>query len=113
MEHDSDETVEGAAPAGELLEQVYEQLRRAAQEHLSRERAGHTLSATALVHEAYVKLVGPRKVPWQNRGHFYAAACEAMRRILLDHAKARGRAKRGGGRKRIQLDEAATMAFAE
>ncbi|MBL8900783.1 MAG: RNA polymerase subunit sigma [Planctomycetes bacterium] len=77
-----------------LLPLVYEQLRRAAELDLMRERAGHTLSATALVHEAYLKLVGPREVPWANRGHFYAAAAEAMRRILIDHARARGR--RGG-----------------
>jgi RNA polymerase sigma factor (TIGR02999 family) len=60
------------------------------------ERAGHTLQATALVHEAYIRLVGPRDVPWQNRAHFYAAAAEAMRRILVDHARARAAAIRGG-----------------
>src|SRR6187399_3756039 len=72
-----------------LLPLVYEQLRRSAQLDLARERANHTLSATALVHEAYLKLIGPRDVPWDGRGHFYAAAAEAMRRILLDHAKGR------------------------
>lgn len=74
-----------------LLPLVYNQLRSDAQNKLSRERnagAGHTLSATALVHEAYLKLVGPRDVPWQSRGHFYAAAAEAMRRILIDRARA-------------------------
>lgn len=98
-----DATVLLAAAAGgdkgaadRLLPLVYEQLRKAAQIGLAGERAGHTLSATALVHEAYLKLVGPREVAWANRGHFYAAAAEAMRRILLDHAKARGREKRGG-----------------
>lgn len=60
------------------------------------ERGGHTLGATALVHEAYLKLIGPREVPWAGRGHFHAAAAEAMRRILLDHAKGRARLKRGG-----------------
>ncbi len=60
------------------------------------ERADHTLQATALVHEAYLRLVGDRRISWQSRGHFYAAAAEAMRRILLDHAKAKGRQKRGG-----------------
>src|SRR5438876_628259 len=94
-----------AAPPADLLEAVYEQLRGAAQQHLARERVGHTLSATALVHEAYVKLASPRKVPWQNRAHFYVAACQAMRRILLDHAKARARDKRGGGRKAVSLDD--------
>lgn len=76
----------------QLLPLVYNQLRADAQNKLSRERhagAGHTLSATALVHEAYLKLVGPREVPWQSRGHFYAAAAEAMRRILIDRARAK------------------------
>ena len=82
--------------AGRLLPLVYEQLRRAAQIELDGERPGHTLSATALVHEAYLRLAGPREVAWAGRAHFYAAAAEAMRRVLLDHAKARGRLKRGG-----------------
>src|SRR5258708_1822165 len=83
------------AGADALLPLVYEQLRSVAQRRLEEERSGHTLSATGLVHEAYLKLVGPREIPWAGRGHFYAAAAEAMRRILLDHARARGR--RGGG----------------
>jgi RNA polymerase sigma factor (TIGR02999 family) len=82
------------AAAGQLLPLVYEQLRRSAQQRLASERDGHTLSATALVHEAYLKLVGPRQIPWAGRGHFYAAAAQAMRRILIDHA--RSRAARGG-----------------
>jgi RNA polymerase sigma factor (TIGR02999 family) len=81
--------------AGRLLPLVYEQLRKAAQLGLAGERVGHTLSATALVHEVYLKLVGPREVAWTSRGHFYAAAAEAMRRILIDYARARGRQKRG------------------
>lgn len=81
---------------GALLPLVYAQLRAAAQEAMKSERAGHTLSATALVHEAYMRLVGPREVPWASRGHFYAAAAEAMRRVLVDHARARLAAKRGG-----------------
>lgn len=81
--------------ADRLLPLVYEQLRQAAQLGLAGERAGHTLSATALVHEAYLKLVGPREVAWASRGHFYAAAAEAIRRILIDYARARGRLKRG------------------
>jgi RNA polymerase sigma factor (TIGR02999 family) len=83
--------------ANRLLPLVYDQLRKAAQLGLAAERAGHTLSATALVHEAYLKLAGPREVPWTGRAHFYAAAAQAMRRVLLDHAKARGRQKRGDG----------------
>ncbi|MDX2132960.1 MAG: ECF-type sigma factor [Planctomycetota bacterium] len=86
-----------ARAAQQLLPLVYEQLRKAAQLSMQGERAGHTLSATALVHEAYIKLSGPRQVPWEGRGHFYAAAAEAMRQILLDHAKGRLRLKRGGG----------------
>ncbi len=94
------------AAVDELLPLVYEQLRRDAQNRMVGERADHTLDATALVHEAYLRLVGDRRLAWQNRAHFYAAAAEAMRRILLDHAKARGREKRGGGRKRVPLSVA-------
>lgn len=89
-----------------LLPLVYEQLRRAAEADLARERYGHTLSATALVHEAYLQLVGPRQVAWANRGHFYTAAAEAMRRILVDHARARGR--RGGAH--VPLDQVRDLA---
>ncbi len=84
------------AAAERLLPLVYEQLRGAAQRQLAGERAGHTLSATALVHEAYLALVGPREIPWAGRGHFYAAAAQAMRRVLVDHARARAAASRGG-----------------
>ena len=94
------------AAADRLLPLVYDQLRRAAQLEMASERKDHTLSATALVHEAYVKLVGPREVAWADRRHFYAAAAEAMRQILLDHARARGREKRGGGLRRVPLSVA-------
>ncbi len=94
------------AAVDELLPLVYDQLRRDAQNRMAGERPDHTLDATALVHEAYLRLVGDRRLPWRNRAHFYAAAVEAMRRILLDHAKARGREKRGGGRKRVPLSVA-------
>ena len=80
--------------ADRLLPLVYAQLRKAAQLKMGAERAGHTMSATVLVHEAYLRLVGERQVPWAGRGHFYAAAAEAMRRILIDHARAK--ASRGG-----------------
>lgn len=80
--------------ADRLLPLVYGQLRQAAQLGMAGERPGHTLSATALVHEAYLKLAGPRQVPWANRGHFYAAAAEAMRRILIDYARTRSRHNR-------------------
>lgn len=91
--------------ADRLLPLVYEQLRQAAQLRLAGERAGHTLSATALVHEVYLKLVGPREVAWTNRAHFYAAAAEAMRRILIERARQRGRLRHGGGLQRASLDE--------
>lgn len=100
---------DGALSDGEraerLLPLVYDELRAAAQRALRGERAGHTLQATALVHEAFLKLVGPREVPWQNRAHFYAAAAEAMRRILVDHARKKAAARRGGPEaKRAALD---------
>jgi RNA polymerase sigma factor (TIGR02999 family) len=82
--------------AEQLLPLVYEQLKKDAQRQLMSERTGHTLSATALVHEAYLRLIGPREIPWTGRGHFYAAAAEAMRRVLLDHARARAAASRDG-----------------
>jgi len=87
--------------ADRLLSLVYDQLRQTAQLQMASERPDHTLSATALVHEAYLKLIGPRDVRWTGRRQFYAAAAEAMRRILIDHAKARARLKRGGIGSRI------------
>jgi RNA polymerase sigma-70 factor (ECF subfamily) len=95
-----DERQSAEERAERLLPLVYDQLRAAAQDYLRRERAGHTLQATALVHEAFLKLVGPREIPWRNRAHFYAAAAEAMRRILVDHARAKAAARRGGAEAR-------------
>ena len=92
-----------AHAAHELLPLVYEQLRAAAQKQMARERGDHTLQATALVHEAYLRLVGPLDLPWENRAHFYVAAAEAMRRVLIEHARKRGRVKRGGGLRKIPL----------
>jgi len=89
------------AAADQLLALVYDQLRKIAQQRMNEERAEHTLQATALVHEAYLRLVGGADVDWQGRGHFFAAAAEAMRRILIDHARRRGTAKRGGGLKAV------------
>jgi len=86
-----------------LLEAVYGELRRLAQVHLRQERADHTLAATALVHEAYMKLVDQREVAWQDRAHFFAVASTIIRRILVDHARARGARKRGGDAERIGL----------
>ena len=89
--------------AQKLLPQVYEQLRKAAQKQMADERPDHTLQATALVHEAYIRLVGSHEVAWENRAHFYVAAAEAMRRILIEHARKRCRIKRGGDRSRVPL----------
>jgi len=79
-----------------LVPLVYDTLRGEAQRLLRSERGGHTLQATALVHEAFLRLVGPRQLPWQNRAHFFAAAAEAMRRILVDHARQKAATRRGG-----------------
>lgn len=86
-----------------LLEVVYDELRRLAQAHLRQERADHTLAATALVHEAYIRLVDQRQAAWQDRAHFFAAASRMIRRILVDHARARHALKRGGHRARVEL----------
>lgn len=90
--------------AADVMPLVYEQLRAVACKAMAGEHQGHTLTATALVHEAYLRLVGDRHLAWQSRAHFYAAAAEAMRRILIDHARARGAAKRGGRFARAALD---------
>ncbi len=92
-----------------LVPLVYDELRRIARAHLSRERPDHTLSSTALVHEAYVKLIDIEQVSWQDRAHFFAVAARQMRRILIDHARTRGRAKRGGDAVVVTLDEVADL----
>ena len=94
--------------ADELLPLVYEELRRLAADRLSQEKAGQTLQATALVHEAYLRLVGGDKQKgqhWDGRGHFFAAAAESMRRILINRARDKNRQKRGGGYRRLNLDQ--------
>jgi RNA polymerase sigma factor (TIGR02999 family) len=85
---------------------VYDELRRQARRQLRGERAGHTLQPTALVHEAFLRLVGQRRAQWQNREQFFAVASRAMRRVLVDHARARMAAKRGDGQTLVVLDEA-------
>jgi len=97
-----------SAALDELVPLVYDELRRHAQLYLSREKPGHTLSSTALVHEAYLRLVKQKGVTWQNRAHFFGVAARMMRRILVDHARRHGYAKRGGGAMTLSLDE--TMA---
>jgi RNA polymerase sigma factor (TIGR02999 family) len=90
--------------ADELLPLVYDELRRLAAQRLAQEAPGQTLQATALVHEAYVRIARDRRDAWDNRGHFFAAAAEAMRRILVEQARRKGRARHGGGRKRLDLE---------
>jgi len=93
----------------EVLPLVYNELRRLAASYLRRERSDHTLQATALVHEAYLRLVEHEHANWQNRAHFFGAAAQLMRRILVDHARARLAAKRGSGPARVELTEAIAM----
>jgi RNA polymerase sigma factor (TIGR02999 family) len=85
---------------------VHQELRRIAQRQMGHERVGHTLQATALVHEAYLKLIDIQDVQWQNRAHFFALSARLMRRILVDFARARGYQKRGGGAHKVTFDEA-------
>lgn len=92
-----------------LLPLVYDELRRLAHSYLTRERREHTLQTTALVHEAYLKLIDQRSVNWQNRAQFFALSAQAMRRILIDSARRRTAVKRGSGGAQISLDEAATV----
>ncbi|MHC4165590.1 MAG: ECF-type sigma factor [Planctomycetota bacterium] len=101
--------IEGGDPkaSDRLLPLVYEELRLLAAQRLSQERPGQTLQATALVHEAYIRLVEARDRDWNSRGHFFRAAAEAMRRILVENARRKQALKRGGNRERLTLDEGA------
>ena len=90
----------------QLAPLVYQELRRLARHYMGQERPGHTLQATALVNEAYVRLVGAESLEIQNRGHFYAVASQQMRRILVDYARANNAARRGGGAVKVDLDKA-------
>lgn len=92
-----------------LLPLVYDELRRLAHSYLTRERPDHTLQTTALVHEAYIKLIDQRSVNWQNRAQFFAISAQAMRRILLDNARRHSAAKRGSGGQKLSLDEVGTI----
>ncbi|MCG3138285.1 MAG: hypothetical protein HJJLKODD_02147 [Phycisphaerae bacterium] len=93
----------------QLLPVVYDELRAIAARYLQRERAGHTLQTTALVHEVFIKLVGQTEARWQNRAQFFAVAAQAMRRILVDYARGHQAAKRGGGKKAVSLDDVSTV----
>jgi len=113
MEQASDVTVLLAAlsrgetdAASKLIPVVYDELRRLASYYMRRERQEHTLQATALVHEAYLKLVEQRSVDWKSRAHFFGVAAQLMRRILVDHARGHLRQKRGGEHKKVSLEEA-------
>jgi RNA polymerase sigma factor (TIGR02999 family) len=92
--------------AAQLLPLVYDELRKLAAQKMSQEAPGQTLQATALVHEAYLRLVGDNQGAWDSRGHFFAAAAEAMRRILVEQTRRKRRVRHGGGKQRIDLDEA-------
>lgn len=94
------------AAAPKLIPMVYEELRRLADGYMRRERGDHTLQATALVHEAYLKLVEQRSVDWKSRAHFFGIAAQVMRRILVDHARGHLRGKRGAGLQEVPIDEA-------
>jgi RNA polymerase sigma factor (TIGR02999 family) len=99
------------AAESKLVPLVYDELRRLARRYMRGERAEHTLQPTALVHEAYLRLIGQRDVEWQNRAHFFGVAAQLMRRILVDHARARKAEKRGGSAPKVSLDE--TLVFTE
>jgi RNA polymerase sigma factor (TIGR02999 family) len=102
---DSKRIDEAALSVADVLPELYQQLRRLAQGYLSSERPGHTLSATALVHEAYLKLAGQRSHHWSTPGEFFGVAAKAMRRILVDRARAKKSLKRGGSAQRLALDD--------
>ena len=97
------------AALDQLVSLVYPELRRLAKRHMDREDPAHTLQTSALINEAYLKLVGQQNVQWQNRAHFFAFAAQVMRHILVDHARTRNYAKRGAGAPKLPLDEAAAL----
>lgn len=97
----------------DLIPLVYDELRRQAHRYLRRERAGHTLQTTALVNEAYLKLIEQRNATWESRAHFFAIAANLMRRILIDYAKMKHRVKRGGVKSDLPIDEALTINVSE
>ena len=98
--------------ASQLMEVVYPELRKLAQHYMEQERPSHTLQATALVHEAFLRIFGSEPIEWQNRAHFFAVAAKQMRQILVDHARARAAEKRGGPRVQVSLDAATEVALA-
>lgn len=105
-----DGTLDAAPAADELMDAVYDELRRLARGYLRRERSDHTLEPTALVHEAYLRLIDQNAVAWQGRAQFFGLAAQMMRRILIDHARRHRYAKRGGDRVRVPLEEIEPLA---
>ncbi len=101
------------AADNEILKLVYAELRRQAHRYLQKERPGHTLQTTALVHEAYLKLINQNKVSWESRSHFFAIAATTMRRILIDYAKTKHRLRRGGVHSDLPLENALTISVSE
>lgn len=101
------------AALDQLYPLVYDELHRLARRSMSREKKEHTLQTTALINEAYVRLVDQRNVHWTNRSHFFALSAQIMRRILIDHARSHAFEKRGGGQQRVSLDETATLQVAK
>ena len=97
------------AALDDLYPLVYDELHRLARRYMSKERKGHTLQTTALINEAYVRLVDQRNVQWANRSHFFAISAQIMRRILIDHARRQMYAKRGGGARQVSLEETAVV----
>ena len=98
------------AALDKLIPLVYDELRRMAHQYMRRERPGNTLQSSALINEAYIRLVDYRRMHWQDRAHFFAVAAQAMRRILVERARSRRRDKRGGGAQKVSLDAAAELA---
>src|SRR5262244_4134110 len=97
------------AALDDLMPVVHSELRRLARRYMARERPGHTLQTTALINEAYLRLVDQHSVQWQDRAHFFAVSAQIMRNILIDHARNYGYAKRGAGARKVALDESAVM----
>jgi RNA polymerase sigma factor (TIGR02999 family) len=93
----------------QLIPLVHAELRHLARHYMGRENPGHTLQTSALLNEAYIRLVDQQNVPWQNRAHFFAVSAQVMRHILIDHARSHAYSKRGGGARKVPLDEAMTL----
>jgi RNA polymerase sigma factor (TIGR02999 family) len=98
-----------SAALDQLMPLVYQELRRMASRYMGQQPTGHTLQTTALIHEAYLRLIGPEEKRWENRAHFFGVAAQAMRHILIDYARTQSRDKRGGGARAVPLDDVLTI----